>query len=70
MKTLLQRETEGCRKMIRSTDWKYVHDPNGDLDELYDMKNDPWELTNCAYDPAYKEVITKLQSKLKEWVVS
>ena len=37
-RTLIQslrwREAEGRRKMVRTVDWKYVHDPMGDLDEL------------------------------------
>ncbi len=45
--TLRWREAEGRRKMVRTPEWKYVHDPMGDMDELYDLVNDPWELTEC-----------------------
>ena len=48
--TLQWREAEGRRKMVRTAGWKYVHDPMGDLDELYDLAADPWELTNVAGD--------------------
>jgi arylsulfatase A-like enzyme len=48
--TLQWREAEGRRKMCRTAQFKYVHDAMGDdLDELYDLEEDPWELTNRAY---------------------
>jgi len=70
METLIRRESEGNRKMVRSVDWKYVHDSEGDLDELYDMKNDPLELSNRAADPAYTAVTAKLRAALEEWTRS
>jgi arylsulfatase A-like enzyme len=72
-RTLLQslqwREAEGRRKMVRTRDWKYVHDPMGDLDELYDLSHDPWELRNVAADPAYADVLADLRLKLADWSI-
>ncbi len=34
--------------------------------ELYDMKNDPYETTNLAKDPAYTEVLQMMKAKLLE----
>ncbi len=72
-RTLIQslqwREAEGRRKMVRTVDWKYVHDPMGDLDELYDIKNDPWELTNLAGDSSYDGVARRLRDRLLEWSI-
>ncbi|MCK5104009.1 MAG: sulfatase-like hydrolase/transferase, partial [Cyclobacteriaceae bacterium] len=35
--------------------------------ELFDLKNDPWELNNLADDPEYKEIKDKLLAELKNW---
>jgi arylsulfatase A-like enzyme len=68
-KTLQWREAEGRRKMVRTASWKYVHDPMGDLDELYDLVNDPWELTNVASQSEHAEVLADLRLKLADWSV-
>jgi len=67
--TLRWREAEGRRKMVRTSDWKYVTDPLGDLDELYDLRADPGELTNLAADPAYAGRIAELQRTLLDWAL-
>ena len=67
--SLRWREAEGRRKMVRSRDWKYVHDPMGDLDELYDLVNDPWELTNVAHMRQYDDVIARMRLQLADWSV-
>jgi N-sulfoglucosamine sulfohydrolase len=35
--------------------------------ELYDLKNDPWELKNIADDPAYGKIKKEMLSKLSDW---
>jgi arylsulfatase A-like enzyme len=43
------------QRSVATKDWKYVF--NGfDFDELYDLHNDPHEMTNLASDPAYDTV--------------
>ncbi|TCD28650.1 heparan N-sulfatase [Pedobacter psychrodurus] len=37
--------------------------------ELYDTRNDPYELNNLAGDPAYAEQIVKLKGALNEWML-
>jgi arylsulfatase A-like enzyme len=70
METLWVREAEGRRRMVRTKDWKYVTDPDGDdLDELYDLNADPWELTNVANDPANATVISEMRALLVKWAV-
>ena len=64
LQTLRWREAEGLRKMVRSRRWKYVHDPLGDKDELYDLENDPWELVNLAADPRYREITMEMYTHL------
>ena len=69
IKSLQWREAEGRRKMARTREWKYVHDPMGDLDELYDMKRDPWELTNVAHLPEHAGVISTMRGHLADWSI-
>jgi arylsulfatase A-like enzyme len=69
MESLRAREAEGRRKMVRTGEWKYVHDPAGDRDELYDLLRDPWELTNVASLPENREVICELSRRLMDWSI-
>ena len=71
MQTLWIREAEGRRRMVRTKDWKFVTDPGSDdLDELYDLNADPWELTNVANDPANISVISEMRALLMEWATA
>ena len=49
---------------VRTTDWKYIVSGNGFV-ELYDLRNDPFELENIAYKPGYADVIATLNAKLE-----
>jgi arylsulfatase len=82
MGSLWAREAEGRRKMVRTQDWKYVTDlsTSGDSvtlggstafaeDELYDLVNDPWELTNVAQTADNVGVISKMRSLLVDWML-
>lgn len=64
--TIVQREAEGRRKMIRTDKWKYIYDPLGDIDELYDLKNDKNEWVNLALDKKYSEIILNMKALLLE----
>ncbi len=67
--SLRWREAEGRRKMVRTAKWKYVYDPLGDLDELYDLVNDPAELTNLALKNDHAHVRQALQQRLLAWSI-
>jgi arylsulfatase A-like enzyme len=69
MNSLRWREAEGRRKMVRTRDWKYVHDPMGDMDELYSLKEDPWELTNVIGDPKNSRTLAAMQLRLADWSI-
>jgi choline-sulfatase len=69
MQSLRWREAEGRRKMVRTREWKYVHDPMGDCDELYDLLNDPWELTNLAADPSHRDTLAAMRLRLADWSI-
>ncbi len=58
-------------RCIRETRWKYARyfDANGSYPEefeLYDLENDPNEVNNLAYDPAYQKERTRLAKKLAQ----
>jgi hypothetical protein len=80
--SLWMREAEGRRKMVRTEAWKYVTDSdegptylNADApyvrkgDELYDLNNDPWELTNVAHNAENKTVISMMRALLADWMM-
>ena len=69
MKSLQWREAEGRRKMVRTKDWKFVHDPMGDKDELYDLKKDPWELHNVCHRSEHASKLTELSVRLGDWSI-
>ena len=56
-------------KAVRTDRYKYIHwvnrARNGELDELYDLEKDPWELKNLAAAAKYAPVKAKLQKKLR-----
>ena len=66
---LWAREAEGRRKMVRTKNWKFVHDPMGDKDELYDLENDPWEHYNLAEKENYSDKVLEMKSHLLNWMI-
>jgi arylsulfatase A-like enzyme len=69
LESLKRREAEGRRKMVRTNAWKYVHDPTGDLDELYDLSLDPSEQQNVAERPENQAIAAGLRNKLLDWSI-
>jgi arylsulfatase A-like enzyme len=67
--SLREREAEGRRKMVRTHEWKYVHDPMGDRDELYDLTTDPWELSNVAAEARKATVLAEMRLRLADWSI-
>ena len=57
-------------KAVRTDRYKYIHwvnrARNGELDELYDLERDPYELINVAKKPGYRSVRTKLVKELRK----
>jgi arylsulfatase A-like enzyme len=52
------------QRMVRTEDYKLIRYPHLDQIQLFDMKNDPWEMNNLADDPTHKKTIQELNKKL------
>jgi len=59
-------------KAVRTDRYKYIHwvnlSRNGELDELYDLEKDPYEIANLSKRPAYRAIKGKLQRELRRLV--
>jgi arylsulfatase A-like enzyme len=51
-------------RMLRTERYKLVYYPH-DVDELYDEREDPWELRNLALEPAWQPLREELQDRLE-----
>ncbi|MFS0726641.1 sulfatase-like hydrolase/transferase [Paenibacillus sp. 1P07SE] len=51
---------------IRTERYKYVFRPH-EIDEFYDLAEDPWERNNRIGDPQVREVIWELRERLLAW---
>lgn len=51
------------QRMLRDQKWKFIWNLT-DTDELYDMENDPYELTNLAHDPACADLLRQLRLEM------
>ena len=57
------------QRMIRDEDYKYILNAT-DVDELYDLRGDPWELRNLAVDPKHEPILRAYRERLVAWGVS
>ncbi|MEL6343991.1 MAG: sulfatase-like hydrolase/transferase [Myxococcota bacterium] len=44
-------------RMIRSLDYKYIQFRNDPVEQLFNLRDDPWELNNLAGDSAYAAIL-------------
>ena len=57
----------GPVRMIRTTDWKYVHRYPYGPNELWDLTNDPGERDNLIDDPKHAAKIVEMKAGLEDW---
>jgi len=54
--------------MVKTGDWKFTYHWQGrDLDELYNLKIDPHEMTNLAVKPEHAKRVEEMQELILEW---
>lgn len=46
--------------------FKYIYNEN-DLDELYNLEEDPYELNNLVNQAKYKDLLSEMKSRLNHW---
>lgn len=59
-------ETYGIQRSIVTDRWRFVFNAF-DYDELYDLENDPGQMTNLAGDPRYEEVKREMYTRIWEF---
>ncbi|MCC2686829.1 MAG: sulfatase-like hydrolase/transferase, partial [Paenibacillaceae bacterium] len=52
-------------RMVKTRKYKFVYNPT-DLDELYDLEHDPYELVNVAARPEMAGVLKQMYKKMWE----
>jgi arylsulfatase A-like enzyme len=54
---------------IRTSEYKFIrYHGIWDLNELYNIKNDPWEMNNLIRDPEYTQEAKSLREALFNWI--
>lgn len=56
------------QRMIRTDRWKLIDYPLVKKRQLFDLKSDPFELTNLVKNPDHKEVVDDLAERLADWM--
>jgi choline-sulfatase len=60
-------DTNFSGRILRTDRYKYVTYPNDPIEQLFDMKADPWETVNLCDDPRYADVVRSHRNLLNEW---
>ena len=56
-----------CIRTVQNQRYKYVYYPF-DLDELYDLETDPWEMTNLINDPSSAAILADMRARMVRWM--
>ena len=54
-------------RMVRAADYKLITYQNDPVEQLFDMKNDPWETKNLAGESRCADVMKDLKKQLEGW---
>lgn len=57
-------------KMIRQGPWKYSTDPEFDVDQLFNLDDDPNELVNLAVRPEHASRVNGFRKALLDWMIN
>lgn len=56
---------------VRTDHYKYIFNQGvWDINELYDIQNDPFEMNNLIRDPEYRELSNELRNEVWDWLES
>ncbi|GAF72600.1 unnamed protein product [marine sediment metagenome] len=53
--------------MLRTQDFKYIMYKGDPIDQLFDMKNDPWEIKNLATKGRCASILEDHRKLLADW---
>jgi choline-sulfatase len=54
-------------RMVRTPEWKLITYKDDPVEQLFDMKNDPWETRNLISEAEHAGVVSDLKKRLTEW---
>ncbi len=55
---------------VRTERWKYIRYPEiDDIEELYDLQNDRYELRNLAYDPKHAATLAEMKQRMEALMI-
>ncbi len=60
-------EVQEVGRVLRTERFKYVKYEGDPVEQLFDMKNDPWEMNNLYADAKYADVVADHRTLLAEW---
>ncbi|MEM7775313.1 MAG: sulfatase-like hydrolase/transferase [Pseudomonadota bacterium] len=56
-------------RLLTTDDYAYIYHTN-DIDELYDRRADPWQMSNLVDDPARADALADLKREMIAWMAS
>ncbi len=65
VRDLLYTGYKDCQRSIRDKRWKLLRYPQVNQTQLFDLQNDPHELTNLANKPEYAAKVAEMMEKLQ-----
>ncbi len=54
-------------RAVRTDEWKIIRYPDRDHTQLFNLKSDPLELKNLAYQPEYQSKLGEMMKMLADW---
>ncbi len=56
------------QRMVRTEKYKLIRYPHVGEVQLFDMENDPWEMTDLAENPKYASTVKQMDIELRQWM--